>query len=266
MNIQAFDRNDMHVLADLQPEGWGDITPAFDFYTKVNFCFPVKVITDNKIIGVGSTIVHKNVAWLAHIIVAPEHRNKGIGKLITQSLVDLAYTKQCDTINLIATDLGAPVYEKVGFVTETEYVYFKDVTADPGWTISEHIKPINESYYGQIADFDWQVSSEDRMFHLLQYVDNGYVYVQDGKVQGYYLPAFGEGLLIANTDEAGTELMKLRLQKKDNAAFPIENMGAGQFLYALGYNAFKKAKRMRLGKERAWKRTSIYNRIGGNLG
>jgi hypothetical protein len=158
------------------------------------------------------------------------------------------------------------VYEKVGFVTETEYIFFKDVKADPNWTISENIKLINETYYEQIANVDWQTSLEDRMFHILQYCEGGLVYIQDQIVQGYYLPAFGEGLLLANTEEAGVELMKLRLQTKSTAAFPIDNISATQFLHGLDYKEFKKAKRMRLGKERTWKRANIYNRIGGHLG
>jgi GNAT superfamily N-acetyltransferase len=266
MEIQAFNQSNMDVLAELQPSGWRDIVPAFDFYIKNSFCFPIKVMVDNEIAGIGATIIHHNTAWLAQIIVRPEYRNKGIGKLITQTLVDFSYSKQCDTIYLIATDLGEPVYEKVGFITETEYIFFKDVHADPGWTISEHIKPINESYYEQIAKLDWQVSLEDRWLHISQYFIGGFVYTQDKEIQGYYLPDFGEGLLLANTGEAGIELMKLRLQTKKEAAFPIDNISATQFLHGFDLKEFRKAKRMRLGKKKEWKRANIYNRIGGNLG
>lgn len=266
MKIQIFDQSDINVLADLQPSDWGSIVPPFEFYTKAKFCFPIKVTLGSKVVGIGATIIHKNTAWLAHIIVHPDQRNKGIGKLITQTLVDFSCSKQCDTINLIATDLGAPIYEKVGFVTETEYIFFKDINVHSGWTISKNIKQINENYYEQIANLDRQVSLEDRMFHLSQYFQNGFVFVQNEEVQGYYLPDFGEGMILSNSNEAGTELMKLRLQTKNNAAFPVDNITAIQFFHELNYQNFKKAKRMRFGKKRAWQKTNIYNRIGGHLG
>ncbi len=40
---------------------------------------------------------------------------------------------------------------------------------------------------------------------------------------------FGEGIILANTNLAGIELMKLRLKSKDNAAFPIDNLSATEF-------------------------------------
>ena len=65
------------------------------------------------------------MVWLAHINVQPGNRNHGLGKLITQFLVDEAQAKNCDTIYLIATDLCEPVYKKVGFETETDYLFLK---------------------------------------------------------------------------------------------------------------------------------------------
>ncbi|MBL0009542.1 MAG: GNAT family N-acetyltransferase [Saprospiraceae bacterium] len=99
--------------------------PAIQFYITSDFCFPIKVSIDHKIAGTGTAIIHHDVAWLAHIIVHPDFRNQGIGKLITESLVKMAHAKSCDTLYLLATELGEPVYRKIGFETETEYLFFK---------------------------------------------------------------------------------------------------------------------------------------------
>ena len=125
MEIQDLKQSEVGLLIDLQPQGWRDISPIFDFYSKSAFCFPVKATIDNKIVGIGTTVIHNDIAWLAHIIVHHDNRNKGIGQLITQTLVDSSKAKKCHTIYLIATDLGAPVYEKIGFETETEYLFFR---------------------------------------------------------------------------------------------------------------------------------------------
>lgn len=266
MNIQALEHSDINLIKELQPEGWPDITPIISFYVNSSFCFPIKISVDEKIVGIGTGIIHHDVAWLAHIIVHPDNRNQGIGKLITQHLVNSSKAKGCDTIYLIATELGEPVYKALGFETETEYLFFKDIRAPESWKRSENIVSFTEDFKTQIAKLDQQVSEENRFFHLEQYLADGYLYVQDDEVEGFYLPRFGEGLIIANSSAAGLELMKLRLKTKNNAVFPIDNVIAAAFMRENHFKELKIAKRMRSGTKRKWQAANIYNRIGGNLG
>ena len=123
MNILTLENGDLNFIAELQPLGWQDIVPTIDFYTKSHFCLPIKVTIDKKIVAIGTAIVHNDIAWLAHIIVHPDNRNQGIGNLITKTLVENLESKRCDTIYLIATALGEPVYKKLGFETETDMYY-----------------------------------------------------------------------------------------------------------------------------------------------
>ena len=265
MDIQPIAYRDLHKVLDLQPPGW-DIMPSIEFYTQHDYCFPIKLTRDQKIIGIGTTIIHNDVAWLAHIIVHPDYRNQGIGIFITQKLVDRVRAENCDTVYLLATELGEPVYKKTGFEVETEYLSFKG-TIESGVTVDmKNIFPNAGDFQKQIAQLDQQVSGEDRMFHLKSYLPSGYVYVQENEVMGYYLPTLGDGLIIATGDEAGFELMKLRLQSKDFAVFPGDNKNAIAFMQKLGFEEFRTQKRMRLGNQRHWEPTGIYNRIGGNLG
>lgn len=267
MTIEALNNSDVSLLDELQPSGWGTILPAHEFYTtNTDFCFPIRINKNGKIVGIGTTIIHNDVAWLAHIIVHQENRNQGIGQLITQSLVKDSQAKNCDTIYLIATDLGAPVYTKVGFETETEYLFFKDIKAEKSWEISSNIEPFHPNHTPAITAIDKLTSGEDRIFHLEKYLHDGFVYQNNTVIEGFYLPAFGEGLILATTKEAGIELMKMRFANHDNACFPKDNTHAVDFLYKYGYKEFKTAKRMRLGKQRQWNPSNIYNRIGGNIG
>ncbi|HET6244598.1 MAG: GNAT family N-acetyltransferase [Bacteroidetes bacterium] len=266
MKIQTLQNSEIGLLKGLQPDGWQDIIPIFDFYTQTDFCFPVKVTINNKIVGIGAGIVHNNIAWLGHIIVHSDNRNKGIGKLITQSLIELMKTKHCEPIYLIATDLGASLYERIGFETETEYMFFKDINKKPNWLVSKNIKPITKDFHEQIYFIDKINSGEDRIFHIQKYFSRGFVYLHEKVVEGYYLPTFGEGLIIANRPTAGLELMKMRLLTKDNAAFPIDNLNAIEFMHQHNYQEFKRAKRMRFGSKQNWFPENIYNRIAGNLG
>ncbi|MGZ8540684.1 MAG: GNAT family N-acetyltransferase [Chitinophagaceae bacterium] len=266
MTVNPFIKSDLDLLPDLQPEGWPDILPAFNFYTKSSFCFPIKIIADNRLVGTGTTIIHHDVAWLAHIIVHKEYRKKGIGQLITETLVDSLQSENCDTIYLLATDLGAPVYEKVGFITETEYLFFKDIKiAEDGQTPIQ-VKPYRKEFKEQIAEIDGMNSGENRLFHLEDHLQDGFVYHEDKIVKGFYLPGFGDGLIIANNPVAGLELSKLHLQSNEKIVFPKDNVVATNYLYENCFKETLTGKRMRLGKKRHVNFQNIYNRIGGNLG
>ncbi len=266
MEIVELYRHDITQLAELQPEGWNDIIPNFNYYVNSSFCYTIKAVLNKKLVGIGATIIHQDVAWLAHIIVLPQYRNKGIGQAITQSLMDSLVSKKCETIYLIATELGAPVYEKIGFQTETEYIFFENSKNENSGEISNNISFLTSDLHNQVAHIDKHVSGENRMVHLEEHLHEAYVYTKNKVVEGYYLPSFGEGLIIANSSLAGIELMKLRMNAHNNVAFPVDNLAATSFMNQNSYKPTKKAKRMRFGKKRALNLADIYSRIGGNFG
>jgi N-acetylglutamate synthase-like GNAT family acetyltransferase len=266
MDIQSLEQIDVNFISDLLPIDWEGIIPTIEYYINTSFCFPIKVSIDKKIVGIGTTIIHNETAWLAHIIVHPNYRNQSIGKLITQTLIEHSYSKSCKTIYLLATELGESVYKKIGFEIETEYVVFKREATSVMFKSHENIVAINNDYKKQIMDLDRHVSGEDRILLLDKYLLSGFLYVQDNEAKGFYLPNLGDGLIIATTDSAGQELMKLRLQSKDYAAFPTDNTNATKFIRQNDFSELRIEKRMRLGTKRNWQPENIYNRIGGNLG
>lgn len=266
MQIQALAHEDIGLLSDLQPEGWNNLETSFLFYVESAFCFPIKIVVNGLIVGLGATIIHKDVAWLGHIIVRAGQRGMGIGKLLTQSLIDIASQHHCETIYLIATELGFPVYEKLGFVTDTEYLSFKDLNFEEKLEVSDQIIAYQQGFKTEISILDKIVSGEDRMMHLEEALVNGFVYVHHDKIEGYYLPALGDGLIVANHSTAGLELLKLHLKSNDKANFPVANLTAADFLYKNGFKECDVLKHMRLGPIRPFKLENIYNRIGGNVG
>lgn len=267
MNIQSLEQNDLESVANLLPPGWENSLPVIASYITSPFCFPIKVCIDQKIVGIGTTIIHQDcTAWLAHIVVDPNYRNRQIGKLITETLVEAAYAKGSTTVYLLATELGAPVYKKVGFEIETEYVSFKaNQNMDPPLS-SKNIVAFADDFKSSIFELDNAISGEDRSLALAPHLTAGFLFLNNHTLQGFYLPTLGDGLILAETPEAGEELMRMRLSAKNTASFPIDNVVATTFMQRNSYNLIQTHTRMRLGAIREWLATSIYNRIGGNLG
>lgn len=266
MQTQEIKFSEINQLSELQPEGWPDIISKFEFYTKSSFCFPIKIIIDNKIVGIGTTIIHENCSWLAHIIVHPKYRNQGIGKYITSKLIEQAKNKNSETILLIATELGTFVYEKLGFETETDYIFHKVEKNKVKYISSEFIIPYQKNLNKQLLSFDEKVSGENRKNILIGHLEKSFLFVKDGIIEGYFMPTFGEGLIMASNSTAGIELIKLRLNTHENIIFPIENIAAKNYTTENNYKIVYRAKRMRLGKKLNTDLSMLYSRIGGNLG
>lgn len=268
MEALLLNNNDINSLSELQPEGWNNIIPIMFSYIHSTICFPIKVVIGKQIVGIGATIIHKDTAWLGHIIVRKESRGKGIGKFITQKLIEIANAKNCLTINLIANELGTPVYEKFGFVTETEYLFFNNIKLEKMLNKECNIHKYREEYKNQILTIDKVNSNEDRSCQIENHIKNSFIYygTQEKIIEGFYLPTFGEGLIIANSPTAGIELLKFHLQTNKRVAFPKDNTFTVSFLYSKGYKELRTAKRMTLGKRKQVKLCNIYNRISGNIG
>jgi len=257
--------HDIKDILPLQPEGWQDIRPFFTAYSKSSFCFPIKVCLKKRIVGLGVAIKHDDVVWLAHIIVHPEYRKKGIGKHITAHLLQFSQQINCSRIYLIATALGAPVYKKVGFTTETAYLFYKNIHIN-NHTPHQNIIPFTDAMLKEVAALDYQISGEKRITHLKMHLKNAVVFKKQDKIEGIYLPNFGEGLILAHSKLAGLALMKLRFQTHSEAVFPAENSVAIAFLRQHNLEPHSSAKRMLYGTKKNVQFQYIYNRIGGNLG
>ncbi|WP_433903542.1 GNAT family N-acetyltransferase [Sphingobacterium puteale] len=267
MNIQPLLLQDIPFTRDLQPEGWGDITVSLMEYCLQSFCKPIKVVDQNKIVGVGTLILHEKSAWLAHIIVDESYRGKGIGYHIVKYLVDLANKNGSLSINLIATDLGAPVYKKAGFRVVSSYHFLK---REQNWlpsALAEQLRTAEPAFYEQMFKLDQEITGENRRYLIENYLKQAVIFEQNGIVEGYYLPTIGQGPIYAKTERAGLGLMSLKYSISDSAVLPADNTVGLKFLSDIGFETQNTtAIRMTLGDEIRWQPKLIFSRIGGNYG
>jgi len=266
MHIEPFQQEDLELVKQLQPPDWDDIIVPHKLYLSSPSCNPLKILIDSKIAGIGTSIKHQDTAWLAHIIVHPEHRGKGIGKAITQALVDSIDRQQFETIYLIATDLGLPVYQKIGFEQEADYIHLVRKTGAQPLTVPSSITAYDKKYLDDIIRLDKFVSGEKRQERFMDQIETARLYVLKGRVEGVYFPLLGNGLIISRNSIAGIQLMKLRLEERDFAILPAENKTAVKFLLHNDFKEVRISKRMFLGNKRKWRPSSLYNRISGQFG
>ncbi len=267
MRFSEITCQDLEALKLLQPPDWSDIIPDLQYYIKASFCFPLKVESNGEIAGIGAAIIYGDTAWLAHIIVHPGFRNKGIGYAIVQQLLDIVNKSKVNACLLTATIMGKPVYEKAGFRSISEYVFLNRIEPWKEQALSDCIKPFCSDFRDQIYQLDADVSGENRQLLLNDFIHDTKVYVKYNTVLGYCITSLKEGPIIAMNEEAGIELMKVKYRTYDKAVIPDENVHALKFLLKNGFKpAETKGTRMILGNELRWKPTHVYSRAGGNFG
>lgn len=258
--------HDIDKINQLQPEGWNDISAGLLFYLHTSNCFLYKATFQQKIVGCGAVILHNNCAWLAHIIVHKNHQRQGIGLHITQFLLEKAQ-QHTDTALLIATEMGYPVYQKLGFEEQEHYsLYTRTAPHQP--REDAHVVAYQPTHENQVLEMDFEISGEQRAHLLLPRLKHALVYEKDGLVTGFCVPSWGEGLTIAQTPEAGTALMHFNLTHKNKIAFPSSNQIAQRYIQKNGFEPFTKIKHIKMikGKKLQWYPNKIYGRIAGKLG
>ena len=266
MQFEPLDHSDFPYLKEFEPPNWGDLVPRFRYFIDSDFCNPIKLAVNNRTVAIGTTIMHRDSAWLASIIVHPDHRNRGYGTIITRRLIDSVDTRQFSTIYLDATDLGYPVYKKLGFEMEAAYAHLKSSENITGLQLSEFITPYSQAYLQQVLQLDKNISCEDRQAIITENLSTAQLFVNNGRVEGFYLPSLGNGLIIAGNDIAGIELVKCRLENNYYAILPEDNISTINFLQQNNLQQFRISRRMFMGIKRPWKSNRIYNRISGQLG
>ena len=185
---------------------------------------------------------------------------------MTEHLLAISRDLGTDTTYLLATELGAPVYSKAGFQDDGAYEFYQLPKTIPPNPESAVLIPIQPSHWAAILELDRITTGEHRMVLLSKHLPQGYACLESGELTGYYLPTWGDGLIVAKTEDAGLAMLLQRLESKEIACLPVENVHAASVLTRLEARPFRTIKKMRFGPERDWKPQFIYNRIGGNLG
>lgn len=100
--------------------GWNQ-TPA-DWQRAIELepagCFAA--VDDTGPVGTTTVCSFGSVAWIALVLVDVAARGKGYGRALLQHALDYCDQRRIDSVRLDATELGRPLYEKLGFAAQFE--------------------------------------------------------------------------------------------------------------------------------------------------
>ena len=255
--------------------GWGDLRPHLTFYLQQTGCCPLVADEDGRIVGTAAGTKKGTVGWVGHVIVHPEYRRQGIGSALVEAVIARLEADGCRTILLIATDLGRPIYERLGFRVDSPYSKLNGPTLD-AYPTHPDLRPLAESDLPEVRALDRLASGEDRAAHL-RLATNGWVVADaaPGRLRGFYLPMpFAEGPLVATDpvatatllDVARTTARLARGQAELRFTIPAANAAALAHLRRVGFVEGEPLPRMVRGEALSWRPDLVAGRFSGALG
>jgi ribosomal protein S18 acetylase RimI-like enzyme len=266
------------VVAAILADDWGDRRAWFEFALASPSCRAfVAEGDDGRPVGSGVLTVHGSVGWIGTIWVASSMRRRGIGLALTEATIDAAEEAGCRTLVLVATEVGRPMYERLGFEIQT---WYRTMEAQPGSARREVGPPISGIRAFRPDDLpammalDRAATGEDRAVNLgmLATSEGTRVLERDGVVAGFVARApWGGGATVAlRLDDAMAILDARRMAAKRGrrvrCGILLENKAGARALDAAGWTEAWRAPRMIRGDDLDWHPEHIWGQFNHAMG
>jgi GNAT superfamily N-acetyltransferase len=222
----------------------------------------------DQVAGTAASVSFGRSGWLGSVAVDQAWRGRGLGTAVSKAALDCLLDAGVETVLLTATDMGRPVYDRLGFVDEgiSYGIWERERPYQPGGKSADGVRP------GGIEDavaYDAKATGEDRREFLEVFASR--VRVPSGPEQSGYRIAlpWGGGPVIA-TAPASAQLLLTDMVTATQGmrlVFPERNTHGAELASSLGFCLARRVTRMRLGPPvSGYRPEMIYNVWGLAVG
>jgi GNAT superfamily N-acetyltransferase len=284
IRIRPMTVDDVGPLADaIVADHWGERRSWFDFVVGQAACRPVVAVDgEGRRLGSAVATVNGQVAWIGTIWVVPDRRREGIGERLTAAVLDLAEDAGCRTSVLVATEVGRPLYEKLGFELQTSIVVVEapgtgaDASgATVGGPPDPRVRPFRPDDLEAIARLDLAATGEDRRHLLRAFATEASATVHDDPthgIGGFVVRApWGGGATIAPDPDVALALLEARRRRTGpdrhvRAGVLAENASGLARLADASWTEAWRAPRLIRGTPLAWQPKAIWGQFNHAVG
>jgi len=234
---------------------------------------------EGRLLGASAAVAFGSSGWVGGVAVLPERRGTGLGTALTGAAVGWLRRAGAACVSLHATDLGRPVYERLGFAAQGRWLFLS--AHAPARTLSTPPPGIRAGRPGDlraVLALDRAATGEDRG-RLLRTLWNGGLPVAGGagflvaeaaggRLSGFHAPrptGAAGGATVASDPGAGAALLAAWQQpgERATAVLPEANPDGRRALEALGYQVVRATTLMRQGPGPACRPEQVFG--GSNL-
>lgn len=222
----------------------------------------------DRVVGVACCVCFGRTGWLGNVGVEDDVRGQGLGSMLSQRAVDCLRQAGAQTVLLTATDLGRPIYERLGFTDDGVSYGVWEQRAAPTLACDRTatVQPIG---LDDAIRKDTAATGEDRRSYLAPLADGARAPAGPGQ-DGYRLGLpWGGGPIIAASPASARPLIVDMLQASPGSrlAFPEVNAHGGALAVSLGFQLTRRTRRMRLGHAvPGYRPGTIYNVFSLGIG
>jgi GNAT superfamily N-acetyltransferase len=250
--------------------GWGDRRSSLEFYVRQRDVYPLLAESDGVVVGTAIATRSGSVGWVGLVFVAPAWRGRGLGGELTRAVMRKLEELGCRSMVLAATELGRPIYDRLGFAVDGQYAVFGG-SARPDAPTDPRIRRMAAGDLAAVCELDRLASGEDRA-HLIRALAYDAWVVDDARqIRGFALRTpWGLGPAIAADPTDGRLLLDLLRYQARTADMLITLAGANEaaadHLRAAGFVEQRRLPRMVLGEPVAWRPNWIWSIFGFAFG
>jgi GNAT superfamily N-acetyltransferase len=223
---------------------------------------------DGTVVGLGGVTGYGPFSWLGLMAVDPAMQRRGIGQALVEALIARAQELGSSAVLLDASDAGAPVYARLGFVVDDHVrVYTRETQTAPlegNPEATRRVTPLAQDDLPALVEFDARYFGGSREALLAAsfqlYADRIFA-TRDasGALTGYIVAQEQRlGPWVAATLEAAEALLAHALSLPYSEALsvlvPALNRDATELLERSGFSYTRELRHMRYGGEPALQR------------
>jgi len=209
---------------------------------------------DGRVVAVAGSVRFGRTGWLGNVAVDDDLRGQGLGAAMSQTAVDGLHQAGVETVLLTATDLGRPIYERLGFTDEdVSYGIWEQrwapVLDSDRPALASAPALVRPGQIDAVITQDAEATGEDRRGYLVPFADRTWVPAAPGQA-GYWLALpWGGGPVIAADPESARPLITemIRTSPGSRLAFPELNTRGADLAASLGFHLSRRVRRMRTG-------------------
>jgi predicted N-acetyltransferase YhbS len=194
--------------------------------------------------------------WIGALGVLPDARRRGVGEALTRAACERLRERGAETVLLFATDMGRPLYERLGFESEDTVTAWRGTAGAARSDVT--LRVLREEDRSALRDVDRSATGEDRAPVLDALMPlSGLIAERRGVPAGWAVTSpWGAGVAVCAADEnAGVALIAAATAGPGSSTIvvPDANAAAADALSHWGFSPTSAGARMRLGPAVAWR-------------
>ena len=253
---------------------FGDRRTWFEFATSQAACRPIVAELDGEIVGTGVGTANGTVGWIGTIWVEPRLRGAGLGRALTQIVIDDLEAAGCRTLLLVATIEGLRLYERMGFELQTRYRILEATGLPGNGSPDGGIRPFTPLDLPTMVALDGVATGEDRRHVIERFASQESTKILEvqGLVRAFVTRApWGGGATIAADPADAMRILDARRRTagpggRVRVGLVEENATGLDLLAALGLTLIWSAPRLIRGEPLDWRPGWIWGQFNHALG